>query len=186
MKRIFDILLSLFLIIILSFPMIVIIFFIKLESKGPAIYWSKRVGKNNKLFYMPKFRSMKNNTPQLATHLLPESKQYVTHFGSFLRKNSIDEIPQLYSILIGDLSFVGPRPALFNQYDLIELRNKLDINKITPGLTGWAQVNGRDSISIEDKVDLEKEYLSKKNFLFDLYIIFLTIRIIFSKKNIKH
>ncbi len=186
MKRTFDLIFSFILIVMLLLPMIVISLIIKIESNGPSIYWSKRVGKYNKIFFMPKFRSMKINTPQLATHLMQNSKKFVTPFGSFIRKNSIDELPQLYSILKGDLSLVGPRPALFNQDDLIKLRKEYKLDELKPGLTGWAQVNGRDSISIKRKVEFEIEYLNKKNFMFDLYIILITIKLIFLRNNISH
>ena len=186
MKRTFDLVFSLILIVLLLFPMLVISIIIRFESSGPSIYWSKRIGKNNTIFLMPKFRSMKIDTPQLATHLMQNSNQFITPFGSFIRKNSIDELPQLYSIFRGDLSFVGPRPALFNQEDLINLRKKHNLDELKPGLTGWAQVNGRDSISIEKKVQYEIEYLNKKNFMFDLYIILITIKLIILRNNISH
>ena len=186
MKRTFDLVFSLILIVLLLLPMLVISIIIRFESSGPSIYWSKRIGKNNTIFLMPKFRSMKIDTPQLATHLMQNSNQFITPFGSFIRKNSIDELPQLYSIFRGDLSFVGPRPALFNQEDLINLRKKHNLDELKPGLTGWAQVNGRDSISIEKKVQYEIEYLNKKNFMFDLYIILITIKLITLRNNISH
>ena len=186
MKRTFDLVFSLILIVLLLLPMLVISIIIRFESSGPSIYWSKRIGKNNTIFLMPKFRSMKIDTPQLATHLMQNSNQFITPFGSFIRKNSIDELPQLYSIFRGDLSFVGPRPALFNQEDLINLRKKHNLDELKPGLTGWAQVNGRDSISIEKKVQYEIEYLNKKNFMFDLYIILITIKLIILRNNISH
>jgi O-antigen biosynthesis protein WbqP len=186
MKRLFDIFFSIILIIILFIPIIIIAILVRLSSKGTVIYWSQRVGVDNILFYMPKFRSMKNNTPAIATHLMAKPEQYLTKIGSFLRKSSLDELPQLYSILIGRMSFVGPRPALYNQYDLIKLRKKLGIDKLTPGLTGWSQVNGRDSISIQEKVKLEKEYLKKKSFIFDLKILWLTLLKIISNENVSH
>ena len=186
MKRTFDLIFSFILIVLLLLPMLFISVIIRFESNGPSIYWSKRVGKFNKIFLMPKFRSMKKNTPQLATHLMNNSNKFVTPFGSFIRKNSIDELPQLFSIFKGDLSFVGPRPALFNQEDLITLRKKHNLDELKPGLTGWAQVNGRDSISIERKVQFEIEYLNKKNFMFDLYIILITIKLLFLRNNISH
>tara|TARA_B110000444_G_scaffold209700_1_gene204699 strand:+ start:217 stop:777 length:561 start_codon:yes stop_codon:yes gene_type:complete len=186
MQRLFDIIFSLILIIILFIPLIIVGLIIRLDSNGKSIHWSKRIGKNSKVFYMPKFRTMFIGTPNIATHLMNDSENYITRIGSFLRNNSIDEIPQIISILIGDLSFIGPRPALFNQDDLVILRKKYGIDKIKPGLTGWAQVNGRDSITIEEKVELEREYIKKKNVLFDLYIIILTIKVLVSKAYIKH
>lgn len=186
MKRIFDFLISLTFILILSPLAILIALFIKLTSPGPIIYWSNRIGKDNKIFKMPKFRTMKINTPALATHLMNDSSQYLTPIGSFLRKTSLDEIPQLWSILKGDMSFVGPRPALFNQDDLIELRTKAGIHHLQPGLTGWAQINGRDSLSISEKVNWEKDYLDKKSFWFDLYIFIKTFQRVLLSKNITH
>lgn len=159
---------------------------VKITSKGPALYWSKRIGKNNEIFLMPKFRSMKIDTPQLATHLLSNSQDYLTPVGKFIRKTSLDEIPQLYSILKGDMSFVGPRPALYNQDDLIALRTEKGIHKLTPGLTGWAQINGRDEIPIPQKVDLDYEYFTKASVLFDLKILFLTAYKVAFGKDISH
>jgi O-antigen biosynthesis protein WbqP len=185
-KRYFDIILSILCIIILFFPFFCIFIIIKLDTPGPAIFYSKRFGKNKKFFLMPKFRSMKTNTPQLATNLLNESEKYVTNFGSFLRKTSLDEIPQLWSILIGDMSFVGPRPALFNQFDLMTLREKFDIHLSTPGLTGWAQVNGRDEVSIHEKVSIERFYEDNKSFILDLKILYLTFLKVIKMKDIKH
>ncbi len=155
-------------------------------TKGKIIYFSKRVGINSKIFIMPKFRTMRVDTPQLATHLLREPDQYLTFIGKFLRKSSLDELPQLISILYGDMSLIGPRPALFNQYDLINKRKSLGIDKIKPGITGWAQINGRDDISIDEKVKLDQYYLNKKNTMFDIKILFLTILKIFKFKNISH
>ena len=176
----------LILIIGLIFPCIFIAIIIKLTSKGPIIHWSKRVGINNTLFLMPKFRTMTIGTPDVATHLLKNQNQYIYQFGSLLRKTSIDEIPQLYSILLGHMNIVGPRPALYNQDNLINLRTKNGIHTLKPGITGWAQVNGRDNISIEEKVGLELVYLKNKSFKFDIYIIFLTVISVTSKKNINH
>ncbi|MDC1356352.1 sugar transferase [Pseudomonadota bacterium] len=186
MKRYFDIILSILCIIILFFPFLCIFIIIKLDTPGPAIFYSKRFGKNKNFFLMPKFRSMKTNTPQLATNLLNESEKYVTKIGSFLRKTSLDEIPQLWSILIGDMSFVGPRPALFNQFDLMTLREKFDIHLSTPGLTGWAQVNGRDEVSIHEKVSIERFYEDNKSFILDLKILYLTFLKVIKMKDIKH
>ena len=186
MKRIFDLFLSLNLIIIL-FPLIIIIFFVvKVTSDGPAFHFSKRIGLGNKTFMMPKFRTMKLNVPNVATHLLKDVDKYFTPIGRFLRKTSLDELPQIFSIIIGDMSFVGPRPALFNQYDLILLRQKLDIDTLMPGITGWAQINGRDNITIKQKVELDMEYMKNKSFYFDIYILWLTIIRVVQKENVKH
>ena len=186
LKRFFDIVLSITLLFILAIPLLVIAITIKLESKGPAIFHSKRFGKNKVLFFMPKFRSMKINTPQLATNLLNNSDQYITNLGQFLRKTSLDELPQLFSILKGEMSFVGPRPALFNQYDLINLRDKYKLNSLTPGLTVWAQINGRDEISIKQKVKIEYFYKKNQNIILDLKIIYLTFLKVAKMKDIKH
>jgi O-antigen biosynthesis protein WbqP len=155
--------------------MFLIAIVIKLTSKGPVIHWSKRVGVENKIFLMPKFRSMLVNSPQLATHLLQDSQKFITPVGHFLRKTSLDELPQLFSVLKGDMSLVGPRPALFNQDDLVSLRTQFGIDKLKPGVTGWAQVNGRDDLAIPIKVKYDKEYKEKQSFLFDLKIILLTV-----------
>ena len=185
-KRIFDIILSLILILIL-FPFIVLIaILIRLETVGSPIFLSKRYGKNNRFFMMPKFRTMKKNTPQLATHLLTNSNTHITKLGKFLRKSSLDEVPQLISILKGDMSFVGPRPALFNQDDLIKLREQFDIHILTPGLTGLAQINGRDDISIEKKVQIEKYYKENQSIILDLNILYLTAMKVIKMKNVTH
>lgn len=186
MHKIFYKFFILILIIALIVPCIIVAIIIKFTSKGPIIHWSKRVGINNILFLMPKFRTMTLGTPDVATHLLENQNQYIYKFGSFLRKTSIDEIPQLYSILLGHMNIIGPRPALYNQDNLINLRIKNGIHAFKPGITGWAQVNGRDNISIEEKVDLELFYLKNKSFKFDMYIIFLTVISVTSKKNINH
>ena len=186
LKRIFDFLFALFLIILIAAPIFFLWIAIRLTSKGPAIYWSDRVGKNNILFKMPKFRSMIMNTPQIATHLLKNPKSYLTPMGSFLRKYSLDEIPQLFSILIGQMSFVGPRPALFNQTDLIKMRNKAGISLLCPGLTGWAQVNGRDELNLKEKVDLEIEYMQRLSFIFDLKILWMTFFKVIEKQCVSH
>ena len=185
MKRFFDILLGIISLLLFSLPCLLIAIFIKIDSKGPILYWSDRIGANNTSFRMPKFRTMKEGTPAVATHLLKDANSHYTGFGSFLRRTSLDEIPQLYSVLINKMSFVGPRPALFNQYDLIDLRNK---NCITnkPGITGWAQVNGRDNLTIEQKVKFDREYLEKKSFLFDLHILWLTILKVIVRDGISH
>ncbi len=184
--RSFNIAVSLILIIIFAIPLILISIIIRLTSNGPAIHWSKRVGKNNQEFLMPKFRTMKIDTPQLATHLLIDSSKYVTKIGSMLRKSSLDELPQLYSVLIGEMNLVGPRPALFNQDDLVALRTKANVHTIAPGVTGWAQVNGRDGLSIEEKVLFDSEYLKKRNLLFDLKIIILTAQNVIARVGISH
>ena len=186
MKKLLDILFSATLLILLFFPMLLIAVMISLSSKGPIIFWSERVGKNGKLFKMPKFRSMSIDTPQVATHLMDNPDEFVFPFGRFLRRTSLDELPQLFSIFKGDMSFVGPRPALFNQKDLIELRNKNGLGDIIPGLTGWAQVNGRDELSISEKVSFEAEYMKKKSFWFDLKILWMTFLKVVNRKGVSH
>ena len=166
--------------------MIIIALLIVLGSKGPIFFWSDRVGKNNIVFKMPKFRTMYVDAPNLATHLLNNPEKYLTSIGSFLRKTSLDEIPQLWSVFVGNMTFVGPRPALFNQYDLIELRNKNGISSLLPGITGWAQINGRDGISIQDKVKLELIYVNNKSILFDFKILVLTLLKVLQKEGINH
>ncbi len=173
MKRVTDISIALIALVLLFVPLLVIAIFVKL-TQGPILYWSDRIGKNNCIFKMPKFRTMKVETPAVATHLLPEPDQYLTPLGKFLRKSSLDELPQLFSILKGDMSFVGPRPALFNQDDLVALRTQKNIHLLTPGLTGWAQVNGRDDLPIPAKVDFDEYYLQHRSFFFDMKILFLT------------
>ncbi len=186
MKRIFDIFLAFFLLIVFLIPMAIISMTILLTSRGPFLYWSNRVGKNNIIFKMPKFRTMKVNTPVVATHLMKNPDDHLTPIGSFIRRTSLDEFPQLFSILNGNMSFVGPRPALFNQEELINLRNKKGIDRMVPGLTGWAQVNGRDNLSIPEKVMLEEEYMNNKSFLFDLKILWLTFLKVIVAKGISH
>jgi O-antigen biosynthesis protein WbqP len=186
MKRIIDILLACVLLVVLSVPMIIIIIIIRLTSNGPAFHWSDRVGRNNIIFKMPKFRTMSINTPSLPTHLMTNPDDYLTSVGGFLRKTSLDEFPQLFSILKGDMSFVGPRPALFNQTELIALRQNKEIDKLLPGLTGWAQVNGRDELSIKDKVSLDEIYLINKSFFFDLRILWLTLYRVLAAKDVSH
>ena len=169
------------------FPVFILIsIFIKLDSAGEIMFWSERVGIENKTFLMPKFSTMRPETPKVATHLLENPEKYHTKVGSFLRKTSLDEIPQLYSIIKGDMGFIGPRPALFNQDDLIKLRTEKGIHKLKPGVTGWAQVNGRDELSISQKVLFEEEYLNKKSFLMDISIIWLTLIKVISQDNISH
>ena len=174
MKRIFDILVSGIFLIILSPLILIISIIIKLTSKGNVFFKQKRIGRLNKEFYIYKFRTMRTDTPDVATHLLKNPEKYITPIGKFLRKTSLDELPQLFNILKGEMSLVGPRPALYNQYDLKEMRNKEGINILVPGLTGWAQINGRDEISLEEKVRLDKEYLEKQSFWFDIKILWLT------------
>ncbi|MBC7620803.1 MAG: sugar transferase, partial [Candidatus Saccharibacteria bacterium] len=159
MKRLFDLVLALCAAVVFALPVVVVAVAVRLTSTGPALYWSDRVGRHNKIFKMPKFRSMRVGTPAVATHLLADASSHLTPIGSFLRKSSLDELPQLWSILLGDMSFVGPRPVLFNQHDLIELRTQLGVHELVPGLTGWAQINGRDELPISEKVALDAEYL---------------------------
>ena len=186
MKRLFDLALALFASLFLIIPIVVVAILVKFTSKGSAIYWSDRVGKHNVIFRMPKFRSMKIDTPAVATHLLQDPKSVLTPIGNFLRKSSLDELPQLWCILKGDMSFVGPRPALFNQDDLIELRSQKGVDKLMPGLTGWAQVNGRDELPIPEKVALDAEYISKQSFWFDIYIIWLTFLKVVKRDGVSH
>ncbi len=185
-KRIFDLILAVVLIIVFGVPMLLIALFIKLRSKGPAIFWTDRVGINNVLFKMAKFRTMKVDTPQVATHLMKDPRQYLIPGGELLRKCSLDELPQLFNILKGDMSFVGPRPALFNQDDLKALRTMKNIHTLTPGITGWAQTNGRDDLPIPEKVSFDEYYLKHRSFAFDLYIIFITILKVVKKEGVQH
>jgi O-antigen biosynthesis protein WbqP len=185
-KRVFDISFSFLLILFLSPLFFLLALIIKMTSKGPVLYWSTRVRKNNKLFRMPKFRSMLIDAPQVPTHLLSNPSAYLTPFGSFLRRTSLDELPQLFSILTGDLSFVGPRPALFNQDDLVALRTERGIHMLVPGLTGWAQINGRDELPIPVKVQFDCEYLQRRSFKFDLYIICATAFKVVRGEGIQH
>ena len=186
LKRIFDLLVSLVLTVILLVPLFLIALIVKMTSDGPVLYWSDRIGKDNVLFRMPKFRSMYQSTPEVATHLLNNPDGYLTPVGGWLRKSSMDELPQLWSILRGDMSFVGPRPALFNQDDLIGLRTKQGVDQMVPGLTGWAQVNGRDDLPIPEKVKLDMEYMSQQSFLFDLYILWMTFMSVVRKNGVSH
>ena len=186
MKRIFDLYLFFISVIILFIPILLIALAVKLTSKGSVLYWSDRVGRNNKIFRMPKFRSMRTDTPDVASHLLQEPDAWLTPIGNFLRKSSLDELPQIWSVLKKEMSFVGPRPALYNQADLIALREEAGIDKLLPGITGWAQINGRDELNIEEKVIFDKEYLNKKSILFDLKIILLTIIRIIKSDGIRH
>ena len=185
-KRLFDIFFAIACAIVLTLPIICIAIIIKYDSPGPIIFFSKRFGKNKNLFFMPKFRTMSNNTPQVATNLLENSERYITKFGGFLRKTSLDEIPQIWSIIKGEMTFVGPRPALFNQYELIKSREVYKINSLTPGLTGWAQINGRDELSIDKKVETEKFYKENQSFFLDLKILYLTFLKVIKMNDIKH
>ena len=173
-KRVFDVVMAVLLLLVLLPLLLAIALVIKATSEGPVLYWSDRIGKNNQLFRMPKFRSMRVGAPEIATHLLPNPEACLTRIGGFLRRTSLDELPQLWSILVGDLSFVGPRPALYNQDDLVALRTERGIHKLLPGLTGWAQVNGRDELPIPVKVEFDYEYLQRQSFIFDLQILVMT------------
>ena len=186
MKRIFDLLLAALATLVLIIPVILVAILVRLTSKGPALYWSDRVGRHNKIFKMPKFRSMQVGTPAVATHLLSNPKAYLTPIGSFLRKSSLDELPQLWNIIKGDMSFVGPRPALFNQHDLIALRTESGVHQLVPGLTGWAQINGRDELPIPQKVALDIAYLKNKSLGLDVKIIFLTGLKVLRRDNVTH
>ncbi len=186
MKRTYDFVLALFALTILLIPLFLAALLVRITSPGPILYWSDRVGRHNRIFKMPKFRSMRIDTPALATHLLQNPDQWLTPIGSFLRKTSLDELPQLWSILKGDMSFVGPRPALFNQDDLIALRTDAGVHELVPGLTGWAQVNGRDELPIPDKVKLDAEYLQRCSFWFDLWILWLTLLKVPRRDGVSH
>ena len=186
MKRIFDLLLDVAILVFLVAPMLLISVVGFLSSKGPVLYWSDRIGKNNKIFKMPKFRSMLTDTPAVATHLLDNPDAYLSPIGVFLRSTSLDELPQLFSVLRGDMSFVGPRPALFNQEDLITLRTEKGVDKLLPGITGWAQVNGRDELSIPDKVALDVEYLNRQSFWFDMKILWMTFLKVIKRDGVSH
>ena len=186
MKRVFDLLLALTATMVLALPVLLVAMAVRLTSPGPALYWSDRVGRHNKIFKMPKFRSMRVGTPAVATHLLADPKAHLTPIGSFLRKSSLDELPQLWSILVGDMSFVGPRPALFNQHDLIELRTQCGVHELVPGLTGWAQINGRDELPIPDKVKLDAQYLEKRSLGFDIRILWLTFVKVLRRDGVTH
>jgi O-antigen biosynthesis protein WbqP len=186
MKRLFDITCALLALMVFAIPMILVALLVKLTSRGPVLYWSDRVGRDNAIFRMPKVRSMRIDTPALATHLLDEPDRWLTPVGKFLRKSSLDEVPQLWSILRGDMSIVGPRPALFNQDDLIALRTGKGVHVLTPGLTGWAQINGRDELSIPQKVELDTYYLTHRSFLLDLQIILKTVVKVLRAGGVKH
>ena len=186
MKRIFDLLLAAVAFLILLIPCCILACMVKLTSAGPILYWSDRVGRHNTIFKMPKFRSMRTGTPAVATHLLTNPENYLTPIGSFLRRTSLDELPQLWSIIKGDMSFVGPRPALYNQRDLIELRTQNGVHELLPGLTGWAQVNGRDELPIPQKVTLDAEYLRRQSLWFDTKILFLTAMKVIMGSDVAH
>lgn len=186
MKRLVDLLLALVAAVILAVPILLVALMVKLTSPGPAFYWSDRVGRHNRIFRMPKFRSMRIGTPAVATHLLKDANVYLTPIGSLLRKSSLDELPQLWSILTGDMSFVGPRPALFNQDDLIALRTEAGVHELVPGITGWAQINGRDELPIPDKVRLDVEYLQRRSLMFDIRILWLTTIRVLQCEGVSH
>jgi O-antigen biosynthesis protein WbqP len=186
MKRIFDLLLSLCLVPVLLLPILVIAVLVRLTSKGSALYWSDRVGVKNVIFRMPKFRTMRIDTPVMATHLLNDPDRYLTPFGKFLRKSSLDELPQLWSVFKGDMSFVGPRPALFNQDDLIALRTAKGVQRLIPGITGWAQINGRDDLPIPVKVEFDVYYLKHHSIIFDIKILFLTLLKVLRHEGVTH
>ena len=171
---------------ILCIPMLIIALLVKLTSRGPALYWSDRVGSGNKIFRMPKFRSMRTDTPVVATHLLTQAEAYITPVGSFLRRSSLDELPQLWNILKGDMSFVGPRPALYNQYDLIQMRTETGVHMLLPGLTGWAQINGRDELDLVQKVAFDTEYLERRSLLLDTKILWMTLLQAIRRKGVVH
>lgn len=186
MKRVFDIFLGSIAAVILCVPILVVAFAVKLTSPGPVLYWSNRVGRHNVIFKMPKFRSMKVGTPAVATHLLANPHAHLTSIGSFLRKSSLDELPQLWCILVGEMSFVGPRPALFNQQDLIDLRTEYGVDALLPGLTGWAQVNGRDELPIPQKVQLDVVYMQRQSFMFDIRILWMTVVKVLCRAGVSH
>lgn len=186
MKRFFDLTLAIVIAILFALPILIVALAVRVTSPGPVLYWSDRVGRYNRIFKMPKFRSMRIDTPAVATHLLDNPEQWLTPIGSFLRKSSLDELPQLWSILRGDMRFVGPRPALFNQQDLIDLRTQYDVHTLPPGLTGWAQVNGRDELPIPEKVKLDLFYLQHQSFLFDIKILWMTFAKVVSRDGVSH
>lgn len=186
MKRLFDLILAVCAVVVLSLPLGLVGLLVRLTSKGPVLYWSDRVGCNNLIFRMPKFRTMRVGTPAVATHLLADPAAHLTPIGSFLRKSSLDELPQLWSILKGEMSFVGPRPALFNQDDLVGLRTRYGVHELMPGLTGWAQINGRDELPIPEKVKLDVEYLHRRSLGFDLLILWRTFIKILARDGVSH
>ena len=186
MKRLFDFVMATMLVMLLAAPMLLVAVVVRVTSKGPALYWSDRVGQANVIFKMPKFRSMRVEAPDVATHLMTDSDTFLSPIGFFIRRSSLDELPQLFSVLKGDMSFVGPRPALFNQNDLIVMRTKKGVDKLLPGITGWAQVNGRDELSIPDKVALDVEYLNRQSFWFDLKILWMTFLKVINRDGVSH
>ena len=186
MKRCFDLIIGLLAAVVLALPIAVIALEVRLTSPGPALYWSDRVGRQNRIFKMPKFRTMRVDTPVVATHQMSDPETYLTPVGGFLRRSSLDEIPQIWSIFVGDMSFVGPRPGLFNQNDLIALRTKCGVDELTPGLTGWAQINGRDELPIPEKVLYDVEYLKRRSFGFDLAILWLTVVKVLRREGVSH
>lgn len=186
LKRIIDLLLLTIALVFLSIPMLVVAVLVKLTSPGPIVFWSDRVGQYNRIFRMPKFRTMQVNTPNVATHLLVGAGSYLTPVGGFLRKSSLDELPQLWSVLVGDMSFVGPRPALYNQEDLIAMRTERGVEVLVPGITGWAQVNGRDELDLTEKVNLDAQYLESRSTGFDFYILLLTVLKVFKREGVSH
>lgn len=186
MKRLLDVFLAAIVAVFLVVPCTAVALLVKITSQGPVLYWSERVGKHNRIFKMPKFRSMRVGTPAVATHLLSRPEDHLTPIGGFLRKSSLDELPQLWSIIKGDMSFVGPRPALFNQHDLIAQRTQCGVHALVPGLTGWAQVNGRDELPIPQKVALDKEYAERQSIVFDIKILFQTARKVIMRSNVSH
>lgn len=186
MKRSFDLALAVFATFLLALPLLLVALAVRLTSPGPALYWSARVGRGNRVFRMPKYRSMRIDTPAVATHLLANPATYLTPLGSFLRKSSLDELPQLWNILKGEMSFVGPRPALFNQDDLIALRTERGVHELLPGLTGWAQVNGRDELPIPEKVRLDAEYMQNRSFRFDMRILWMTFIKVVRRDGVSH
>jgi O-antigen biosynthesis protein WbqP len=186
MSRETNLILAILLSILFSIPALTIAILVRLTSKGPAVHWSNRVGKNNKIFAMPKFRTMKVDSPDVATHLLKEPDKYLTTLGGFLRKTSLDELPQLWSILKGDMDFVGPRPALYNQDDLIKLRTEAGVHKVAPGVTGWAQIQGRDELPIPKKVQMDKFYVENRSIYFDLKILWQTFFVVLKSKGVSH
>ena len=186
LKRLFDLSLAVAAALVLALPVAAVAMLVRFTSSGPAVYWSDRVGRRNEIFRMPKFRTMRIGTPAVASHLLTDAKSHLTPVGSFLRRTSLDELPQLWSILVGDMSFVGPRPALFNQYDLIDLRTQQGVHALMPGLTGWAQVNGRDELPIPEKVKLDAVYLQQQSFLFDIRILWMTFLKVIHMDGVSH
>jgi O-antigen biosynthesis protein WbqP len=186
MKRVFDLLAGFSALLLLGVPFVFLALLVAVTSKGPVLYWSDRVGQHNRIFRMPKLRTMKTGTPAVATHLLDNPQAHLTPVGGLLRRTSLDELPQLWSILVGDMSWVGPRPALFNQTDLIDMRTQAGVHQLVPGLTGWAQVNGRDEIALTDKVRLDREYLQRQSFFFDIHILWLTVLKVVRREGVTH